>query len=314
MKRNRRAILVAVLVVVAIGLATATLANPIESGGGLGGSGGGGGIGEGPDESGQDGEDGGAQPGGGALSVSFGACIPFLTTPTFYALALLALVTVVGIIRWRTNTMVAVAVPVAFAAPFVFLHAFLTKCGTPPEEQPGSFSPMNVSNRTLPVVGGDVGGAADAATSPPTLIVLLVIVLAALFLLFVRGSGDDSPPPDPPDPETDESLGDVAAAAGQAADRIEADADVENVVYRAWRDMTGHLDIDDPRTTTPAEFAAAARDAGMAPGHVDTLTDVFREVRYGGEPVTEERERRALDALRDIEATYGEADDGGADG
>jgi hypothetical protein len=80
---------------------------------------------------------------------------------------------------------------------------------------------------------------------------------------------------------------------------------VENEVYLAWREMTGHLDVPRPETSTPAEFATAAEAVGMNDAHVEELTELFREVRYGGAAPTEDREQRALAALRDIESTYG---------
>jgi len=68
--------------------------------------------------------------------------------------------------------------------------------------------------------------------------------------------------------------------------------------------MTDHLEVRDPTSSTPAEFATAAVEAGMAREHVDELTELFEAVRYGGADVTEDRERRAVEALRRIEATY----------
>ncbi|RJS95802.1 DUF4129 domain-containing protein, partial [Halococcus sp. IIIV-5B] len=95
-------------------------------------------------------------------------------------------------------------------------------------------------------------------------------------------------------------------AAGRAADRIEHDAGLENGVYRAWREMTDHLDVARPESSTPGEFARAATEAGMRGRDVDELTDLFTRVRYGDERVTDERERRATSALRRIEETYAE--------
>lgn len=101
----------------------------------------------------------------------------------------------------------------------------------------------------------------------------------------------------------------VGRAAGRAADRIEAQAGVDNEVFRAWREMATLLSADRPETSTPGEFAATATAAGMDREDVDELTRLFEEVRYGDAPPTEERERRALDILRRIEETYaGEGD------
>ena len=163
-------------------------------------------------------------------------------------------------------------------------------------------------------LGGDAGGQAANQLLSPTVLVGLLVVVAALFaVLAYRASGDDEATGDPlPEAETGEpedrnALAAVGAAAGEAADRIENAADVDNEVYRAWRDMTDHVDVPDPETSTPREFATAARDAGMDAGHVDALTDLFREVRYGGAEATTDREERAVAALRAIEDRYAEA-------
>lgn len=308
MKRNRLALVVALLVVVALGLATATLANPTTSGGGVGGVGGGSGVQTGDGGGGTDDapDSGGLRPGGSLPVSDFGVCIPFLQSPLFLVLLAAGVLLIAAFIRWRANALVAFALLFVLFIPGLFVHALLTKCGPRPDTPTGAFSPVNISNRTLPVVGGTAGGAADTVTTPPVLLLLFVVVVAVLFALFVRGSGDDREDVTDAEPAAAEpALDGVADAAGDAADRIEGDVDVENAVYDAWQEMTGSLDIASPASTTPAEFALAARDAGMAPEHVDTLTEVFREVRYGNEPATEERERRALDALRDIEAAYG---------
>ncbi|MEE6211192.1 DUF4129 domain-containing protein [Salarchaeum sp. III] len=310
MKRNRLALVVALLVVVALGLATATLANPTTGGGGDGGGFGGG---SGPADADRDGSsaDRGQNPsvpGAPQLGSAFTTCIPFLLTPTFFALAALVAVSLFAFVRWRANTAIALSLLLVLFFPTVLLHAFLTKCGATPN--PVEQAVRQAQNQSLPVGGGSPGSnPVETVTTPPVLLLALAVALAVLVYLFVRGSGDDEEGDELREPESEESLDAVATAAGVAADRIEDDADVENAVYRAWRDMTDSLDIASPETTTPAEFARAARDAGMDSRHVDTLTEVFREVRYGDAPVTEERERRALDALRDIEAAYGGDDE-----
>jgi len=113
-------------------------------------------------------------------------------------------------------------------------------------------------------------------------------------------SRSDDPDPETPDPD----LAAVAQTAGEAAARIES-ADGDNEVYRAWREMTEALDVDRPASATPAEFATAAVAAGVAEEPVAELTEVFEQVRYGGADPTDERERRAAAALRQIEATHG---------
>jgi len=101
----------------------------------------------------------------------------------------------------------------------------------------------------------------------------------------------------------DESIGE---AAGRAADRIEAaEESAANEVYRAWREMAESVDVGNPRTSTPAEFAAAAVDSGLDRDRVAELTELFEAVRYGDRPVTDEREERAVAALREIEREHG---------
>jgi hypothetical protein len=108
--------------------------------------------------------------------------------------------------------------------------------------------------------------------------------------------------------EDDPEMSAFARAAGRAADRIEhADAAVDNAVYRAWREMTALVAVDDPETTTPGEFAAAAVEVGMDETDVDELTRLFEEVRYG-EADPETREDQAVSVFRRIEAEYGDGD------
>lgn len=74
-----------------------------------------------------------------------------------------------------------------------------------------------------------------------------------------------------------------------------------NDVHQAWLSMVDRLDIDEPQTRTPSECASAAVDANMNPTAVQTLTNVFEEVRYGEKPVTDERRQRARDGLRRLQ-------------
>ncbi|MFC7194890.1 DUF4129 domain-containing protein [Halosimplex aquaticum] len=121
-----------------------------------------------------------------------------------------------------------------------------------------------------------------------------------------RVTGDEEDEEPEPEPATD--VGAIGAAAGRAADRIEGSDEFENEVYRAWAAMTDHLAVDRPASSTPAEFATAATAAGMDPDDVARLTELFEDVRYGGEEPTADREEAAVETLRRIESTY--ADDG----
>jgi hypothetical protein len=162
------------------------------------------------------------------------------------------------------------------------------------------------------IPGGGGGGSLESATrSVPTeppllaLAVAAVLVIGTMAVLRTERTTDDE--------TDDESMRDgptarveLGRAAGRAADRIAEEPTVENEVYRAWHEMTSQLDMRDPESSTPHEFARAASDAGMAEGDVTELTDLFRTVRYGESQPTSDRESRAVAALRRIEDEYAE--------
>lgn len=234
-------------------------------------------------------------------------CVPFLLTPTFYAGILIAFVGLFAGVRRRLASEYAFAV-VAFLLPIIlFAHATLTENCIPAETTVDFGLPEGtVVNETV--------SEATRTVSPETGTPLLGLAVAGAFVLLVvaalattvRMRSDGEPARAVTEPEPAHDLAGVASVAGDAADRIEGgDADPGNAVYRAWTDMTDHLDVPNAHTASPAAFRATALDAGMAPRHVDTLTDLFREVRYGGAEPTPDREQRAIDALRAIEDAYG---------
>lgn len=73
-----------------------------------------------------------------------------------------------------------------------------------------------------------------------------------------------------------------------------------NDVHRAWLTLVDSTPIDRPWTKTPGECAEAARQSGVDPAIVETVTRTFEEVRYGGRPVTAERQQRAREAMARI--------------
>lgn len=160
--------------------------------------------------------------------------------------------------------------------------------------------------------GGEGPGTEEDGLQSPLIIGLLglglVAVLALVFLLCLR-EGDAVVPGTDEDTGTEDDTAALGTIAGRAADRIEAGESGDaatNEVYRAWQEMTGQLDLEKPDTATPREFQARAVAAGMSAGDVRELTRLFEQVRYGGESATADREKRALQVLRRIEATYGE--------
>ena len=86
-----------------------------------------------------------------------------------------------------------------------------------------------------------------------------------------------------------------AAAGDERAVLVEPASD--NGVYRAWMALAAGLE---GTQRTPAAVAEEAVARGLPEEAVAELTDLFREVRYGDAEPTEERERRAKEALSRI--------------
>ena len=173
--------------------------------------------------------------------------------------------------------------------------------GDPPEENE---SALTEYNETQSEEQGDSGPSRSFLLVLAGFVGVLLLSLG-LVLRWPRGGGEADAPVEPESEPDTAALGEIA---GRAADRIEegSPGDSENEVYRAWREMTARLDIENPEATTPREFQRASVDAGMAPDDVRELTRLFEQVRYGGESATADREERAVAVLRRIESTYGE--------
>ncbi|WP_290816199.1 DUF4129 domain-containing protein [Halovivax sp.] len=290
----------AIVGVLALALAAATLPELVDVGTeGVGD--GPNGDGEGPAEPGQPGieEPGETQEG----------------APWFLEYLLLALVILVtGALAWylvfeRRELAKLAAVCLAVAAFVMFMIAIIGEDAAalvweayetePPEEREA--------------VGGGGGPGSDGTDlSTFELLILATAAAATIFaagVLFSRHSPDGESDPGATADEEPTDVAGVGAVAGRTADRIESGADggsLDNEVYRAWLEMTQLLDVDRPETATPGEFADAAIDAGLERHHVEELTQLFEEVRYGAAESTPEREERAVETLRRIEAVYGD--------
>jgi len=172
-------------------------------------------------------------------------------------------------------------------------------------------------NGVADTIAGVAGSSLLSPDVSPVLIVAVFgVALIAVGAVLFRASGDQTVTTlGEEEDETGEQpdVADLAAAAGEAAERLqEHDADVDNEVYRAWWEMTSLLNVPKPDSATPGEFAEAAIEAGLDETHVDDLTTLFEEVRYGRRD-PESREERAIAVFEDIEAEYGDAG-GGDDG
>lgn len=299
MQRSRvAAALLALLAVISISVAAATLDRTADGSGGLGA-----------------GDTGGTGAGDGRFSidVSPDGVTPIVSAPGWiveWLVRLLFLLVVLsalyaGYLLLREHGPRTAAVVAAVGGMFGLLLYWLLGVGG----DDAGRNRTGGSNETSLVPGGGVPGGGESslpAADPPTaLAAIFVLALLGAGVVLVRATGDDEFAPEPETVSGDD--GDVSAVgrvAGETADRIARGAVADNEIYRAWREMTDHLDVTNPATSTPSEFAAAAVDAGMDPADVTVLTTLFEEVRYGDASVTTDREERAVEALRNIEEGY----------
>lgn len=291
-------VLIAVLAVVALGVGAATL-DRIESGGGGVGVSDGDATGPGSGEALDLGQPPPSEP-------SEPPAVPPLIRRILTVLLIAALL--VGLYAWRDDLRHLTVVSAVVAAGVLLLYVLVSRFGSRRQSGQGGF--LGDRGFTLPGGGSLSDGARTVTTESPALAVLVGLVLVVgIAVLFHFARSDDEAEADtetePGDPTTDATAG-VGRAAGRAADRIAEEGGARNEVYRAWEEMTDHLDVANPGSSTPREFARAATDAGMTRGDVDELTDLFRTVRYGGRPITDGRESRAVTALRRIEREYTE--------
>jgi len=243
--------------------------------------------------------DGGQAAGG--QTVDLVICMDFLTqAPVILAIVGGGLLISAGVYRRfnAASTLLVGAVLVPIISGVYFL---LTNCTNPdsPGSQGGFFS------------GGEVMAGGSAVNAPPVPaeavgVFFGLILIAGVALMFTFTSEEETYEPAADEEDADPDTAAFARAAGRAADRIaEENASVDNAVYRAWLEMTGILDLENPETIAPRDFAREAIDIGLAADDVNELTELFNEVRYGGKDATP-REDRALEILRNIESTYPE--------
>jgi hypothetical protein len=309
------AVALALLAVVALGVAAATLDSAVS----LGGGGFGGVEGDTPSAGDGPGDPGfSPSPGGDFALATQPLCYEFLREPPALLVLFGSLVGIAAIVyRDTRSALPALAAAGAVGFPIGLIWWGLATCGSVSDESEFELGIAGSDEGLIPegAAGGTGAGGGEGAASAPELLFALVVIaalVASVGVLLLAGGDDEATPGsgaaaenDPDEPEPD--LATVGRTAGQAADRIES-SDADNEVYRAWRDMTAVLDVDRPASSTPAEFAAAGVDAGVDEEPVETLTEVFERVRYGGADATDDREQRAIAALRQIEERHGAGD------
>ncbi|WP_436910849.1 DUF4129 domain-containing protein [Halosimplex marinum] len=258
----------------------------------------GGGNGDGP--GGGDGLNRSGDPSGGD-TVQYTTCIEPLTTWYGGLVYFGAAAMLVFLIKRRYSFGAAFLGLYALAPPVLLAYFLGTDCATVGGPGLGN-STANVGTNASasPVASMDV--------PPAAILGVFGVVLVATAAVLFRASGDQAITT-MEEEAVDEGEGadvmDLAQAAGRAADRLEEhNADVDNEVYRAWWEMTSMLDVPNPDSATPGEFAEAAVDVGLGEDDVAELTRLFEEVRYGKRDA-ESREDLAIDVFRNIEQEYG---------
>lgn len=222
----------------------------------------------------------------------------------------------VAIYRNGRSLLPVIAVMVLFAVLVLLLFYGLQRFSTPPPQKTGGSKPPSRPSGAP----GNAGDVVSPIVNEPSTILFVFLAGAVIVaaILLVRSTGNsplsstllNSDDTESDTGETSEAAA-VGAAAGRAADKIESETETEtdvpfsNAIYHAWQEMTSHLDLQ-RETTTPGEFAVAAVAAGMAHDDVDELTTLFEATRYGNVDASEEREQRAVAALRRIEREYTE--------
>ncbi|WP_230198558.1 DUF4129 domain-containing protein [Halopiger goleimassiliensis] len=303
MQRSRLLVrlLVVACAIVAVAIAAATIQSPIDP------------AGEGSGSAGDD------TPGDAPVSsptTDFGGPLEGSGVPTFLEylgyllIAVIAIVIVWYLVKHRRQALTLIA-----ACVVVSLLLLLAGEALELTVEPRANPPMEGGGLPGNGTGTEDGSqnADDVFSAPvsPLLVALgIVAVIVIGGLLLTRdddaetaGADDDRTPT-----TTSESAQAVGSAAGRAADRLAAGTDADNEIYRAWWEMTDSLEVDNPESSTPGEFAAAAVDAGLDREDVADLTALFEEVRYGTTDVTPELEREAETVFRRIERQYS-ADD-----
>lgn len=257
----------------------------------------------GPDTGGDvDVREGGESAGSVSDTIDLQFCIGFLRTIPAVGLILSGLSLALFGVKRQYNGSTAALVGAGVVPVVLFAYFVSTNC---PTEGSGGDSVLSGSD-----VLGTTGTVGTPPSVPPTVLGVAaasVLLLAVGALFFMTGNDQSFDVVEVEEEETfDVEPDSIAQSAGRAADRIEeSDVPVDNAVYRAWREMTGLLEIENPESAPPVEFADRAVESGLDEAKVRELTDLFRDVRYGEKSATG-REDRAVEILRDIEQAYRE--------
>ncbi|QIB75184.1 DUF4129 domain-containing protein [Halogeometricum borinquense] len=167
----------------------------------------------------------------------------------------------------------------------------------------GKGASQSINHLALPDLNVENGVKSDRSQSKSTvgrLVVGVALFLAGTALVLWRLTSDDSQAARESEKETDVSTDEVTSEVAHSKRR---NLPPTNEVYRAWNTLGTSLEAHREAQETPTEFAQRAIRAGHPRNAVERLTALFCSVRYGGEPPTADREKRAQNAVEQIQRT-----------
>jgi hypothetical protein len=221
-----------------------------------------------------------------------------LLQPIFWAMLLFSLIYAFVSPRFRRTLLRTILTVILLAFLLSTLSERLELEGTREQIEEAGEAAMEPGDASLP-------DAPPFITDPPTwFIVVINIILALLFAgviwLFWRLL---RPKPNP------QTL--LVEQAEQALIDLETGGDLKDAVLRCYAGMSQVLreskNIRRRRAMTPREFEGHLAEIGLSDEHIGHLTHLFEGVRYGARPTTRRTELEAMDCLRAIVRSYGDA-------
>lgn len=296
---------IALIAVLALALAAATLPSPVVVEDGSVGEGTGSGVGSGTGD-GAGLADSGFEPPAWLAPLIAATFALLRVLGTLAVLLLLALLIYVTVTRREAliealrdllrRVPSAIAQATVLAAVVLVLLVLFSEGSVPP------------SAPVVPFAGEGGGDASSSASLSPAPITTLAVVVglaavSALALWGVRSRFRTQSTAEEPAVEEESSVDatELSQVAGRAADQLESDEASADAVVTAWREMATLVTRGDRRTATPRQVTAWAIAAGYDPEDVETLTRLFEDVRYGDVALSKAQQQRALRAFRRIE-------------
>ena len=129
--------------------------------------------------------------------------------------------------------------------------------------------------------------------------ILLLLLLGAAWFIWRRFQDRQA--------KTPQAL--IVEEAERTIYNIQAGQDLRHAIIQCYAAMNRVLEEDKKiarrRGMTPREFEAHLASFGVDDAHIQRLTRLFEQVRYGSKATGGREEREALDCLNAIVAAYG---------